>query len=775
MKFSSTALPRPVDRPKAYTTVAWPGSALNTQGFLDGFSYRPHLYVDSMSWATAPTMSTAELSWRYGKVYRSGSTISEVVEPLPGQAPLSPMQRQWIRIDAGLPPAAAISSENDLADIVAALGLPSDTTLPTAQAALRENLGIGELDDLGDALDECKIPKRWWGTLEMEADRQDGVTDGVAYGKQTFLAYGLEMLLERTPVRQSYWWYESPGGDEYYDSEAAAVINGPRQFMAPEYQDLGGGLLEPFRRYKDPDQGGVPWSTRKAVEMLVRSTTPVADNDFEFTIDDEDLAWLDDSDQPQIDTNATLYRLLNALIPRQRLLNWWVEVETDALVDSFAKARIRISTSTESNLLLPTGHTILANGTQYDIDHTESSSTTSVHQIDTTAVYDRVRCMGGNRRHVRSDRLGAADPFEPAWNAAEQSSYESGAASLTGWPANTEVKEQRELAEEFRSREEFEHVFQQFRITTKLTQPQFDIPSNPTQVAIPPTFRLLNELPMFRGSNYNVDPPTHAMAVTSNTKPEFVPVFAVANIPSTADKYVFTDRMGVGIFPWEDPDDKKEFSMRATIRPGYNQEIWLKVYGAPQHAIAHGDFTPQAYDQDLYGAWDWNEVEVTWGYEEDRRCEGVWPDVDTVIPTEYLRELVVEFGDAYRLDWIAEDTLVGLDNDREPIRVPGGGWMRDDRETLIAYAKLAHQHYSLPRSAVRFDTTFDWPAGKLSLGDMVTTVQGAGANVLQVNAPITEIAIHYPSYEVIDDASGELLPPKLRVETSYGQLDLLAI
>ena len=776
LTFSSPSRPRPVDRPKAYTAVTWPGDALNTAGLLDAFSYRPHLYVDSLNWVTAPMMSTAELSWRYGKVIRAGSLTSETVLPLPGPSPLAAMERQWIRIDAGLPAVAQVNSANNLIEIIDALGLPSDVSLPQAQDALRENLGITAADNLESALAAAKIPLRWWGTLELVADRQDGVTeDGVAFGKQSFLAYGLEMLLEQTPVRESYWQYESPGGSEYYDSESAAVINGPRQFMAPDYRDIGGGIPEPFRRYLDPDSGGVPWSTRKAVEMLVRSTNPLADNQFGFTIEDSDLELLDDTDQPQIDTNASLHRLLNALIPRQRLLNWWVEVETNPLVDAFAKAKIRISTSTESDLLLPTGHTISANGTQYEIDYKSSSGTMSVHQLDTTAVYDRVRCLGGNRRHVRSDRLGADTPFSPAWNAAEKSGYESGAASLNEWPANTEVKDQRELAADYRAREEFDHVFSQFRITAQLTQPQYDLPSSEVQVGIAPTFRMLNELPLFRGSNYSVDPPTHAMAETSNTKPEFMPVFAVARIPSSATKYSFTDRLGVGIFPWEDADDKREFSLRASVRPGYAQEIWLKAYGAPQHVIAHGDFTPQNFDQDIYGHWDWRDVEVTWAYEEDRRCEGVWPDVDTVIPTEYLRELVIEFGDAYRLDWIARDTLVALNGDREPVRVSQGGWVRDDRETLVSYAKLALQHYSKPRSSVRLDTTFDWPAGKISLGDMITQLRGAGAVVSLVNAPITGLSIHYPAYEVLDDASGDLPAPKLSIETAYGQLDLLTL
>lgn len=752
LKFSNPNRPRTVNPPVVYRSDSWPVGG----GFGD-FLTEPawgewqHVYLDNMSWATPPSVSTAELSYIYGRGFRPGDTAWDTIPPIWAMD----RNREFVRIETGLPAVASITDPADEEEIIAALGLPPGTSDPDAITALEEALGVEPAGDLVAPLAESKIPRRWFGSIEVFADHPGGKANGIARGQHRIMCYGLEFSLQKMPILQSHWLYTTTP----FLAESGAVFNGPRQGRAASKE---GG--EDFYRFQDPEHGATSWSTADAVEYLIRGIAYERSDALEFVIDDADLAKLDDQDRPVLDTDgATLWQLLGSLINRQRLMMWWVEVDEDSGSPTYGLPKIRIETMSQAGLMLPTGHTIPAAATQYDLDFTTSTHTTTVYQQDSTQVVDQVICRGARRRYVRSDELGdAGSPFTGSWAASQVTDYETGQESMPDFPAAAEINPRRQFTKDWRGQEKYDHVFSHFILDEQITADGY---------ACPPRIKLLNELPMFRGSNYNQDPCDHVTAATSLTQPELWPIYCIAKIPSTADKYAFSDKLGVGIFPWQSEEDAAEFSVRVSVRPE-EHVLRLQVFGAPQHAIAYGDFTPTSYDETANGEWDYNQFHVTYAFETDQRAEGVWPDPDAGAGDD-LRQIVIEMGDRYRVDHLADQTVLGIDDDRELVIKSGDGFLQDDRPILEAWARLAWDWYSELRRALRVDTTYDWPAGILRRGDFVTTFANAEAQA--VNASVTEIAIHYPSYVVTDNASLELPPPKLSFQTAFGELDLLAL
>jgi hypothetical protein len=236
---------------------------------------------DEITWSCAPSMPAASLVWHYGSLARRGGPF-ELIAKQTG------VHRFFVRL--------------------------------TAQMELNEATAIW-------------TTKFWHGVLEIVNDevggsvyqkREDGSTRLIQSGEQQLVAYGLERILQEHFVIAS-WWRNS--------GEMVKKIERGLTFNDRGLKNRNSELWGPKNTYvfANRREEAEYWSTRQIVKYLLRYQTPfnaagVAKPEFDIAFNSDQA--LPDWDKPEIVTHgATTYELLEQLIPRERLLGWYLDVD----------------------------------------------------------------------------------------------------------------------------------------------------------------------------------------------------------------------------------------------------------------------------------------------------------------------------------------------------------------------------------------------------------------------------------------------------------------
>jgi hypothetical protein len=133
---------------------------------------------------------------------------------------------------------------------------------------------------------------------------------------------------------------------------------------------------------------------------------------------------------------------------------------------------------------------------------------------------------------------------------------------------------------------------------------------------------------------------------------------------------------------------------------------------------------------------------VTVACELDSRTEAVWPEAESVDPEDkgdVKRQVVIDVGNAGRLDYVVPDTVTGVDGAGELVR-HAGGYVRDDREWMQDLAEYVYQWYGVTRRAFRFQ--MEQVLDILSVGQMITTI-GSGDLELAVNSVVVAVTYDF--------------------------------
>ena len=121
--------------------------------------------------------------------------------------------------------------------------------------------------------------------------------------------------------------------------------------------------------------------------------------------------------------------------------------------------------------------------------------------------------------------------------------------------------------------------------------------------------------------------------------------------------------------------------------------------------------------------------------EADAYCSAKWP-ADNQRPEETpLEVLIIDLGDRYRLDFLAENTIVGLKSG-EIQKADQAAILRDDRNKCGDVARMAYEWYQTNRQTL--DVSFRQIRSLFELGMLITTI-GAGATTETVNTLISSI------------------------------------
>lgn len=702
----------------------------------------PHLHCRRATWCAAPGISSAELVWRYGFGRRPGDTQTETI--------LRQVDRARFYVKIEIEPNVLV-------------GHPTDKLV-------------------------------WYGTLEVETDRRGGVRlvqtgeddddrELIASGAQYFAAYGLEALLDRHVVTTSRW-SRGPGQEFTLDRGLPFNAQGRPNRSIAQGVRLAYLFAEDLSTAKS-------WSTREAVRYLLAEQSPRDWNDeqripFALDLAREELlpAW----DQPVVETHGrTTRELLNALMPRQRLLSYFLEVEEvpggrDRLI-------VRPFSFHDADIEVDAQRVFKANPNPRQLAFEQEHSAQCTVKTSSLDAIDVVEIVGAPRRDCFTVSY-ADGTVVDGWPAELETEYEKGASEADDYPAAEEIEDRQRRNADARRSERLSTVFARFKLpehwdglagdgeggSKKPVAPKDDDPDE-SYPLYGPLIVLTPTLPLLERHDYSEDKIEKEAVASVGAPPfrELRPLVCVP-LPTQTGKYHLVENLGAHTREDSDEGERRTWSGHVVVLPPsqpYEPAWEVHVDGEPQHVIAAGAFSGLAEDEDLESAYDYEEFLFTIAIEDPRYCRAQWPD-PAPHGFDALRRLRLEAGDGYRLDYVAPGTVVGIDPETlELVRTTTGGFARDDRPALQSAARVAWQWYSQQRRALELSVQHVTRA--LWLGDLVTAIGDpdleipGDIHVSDVGSCVSEVTVEIP----VVDGAGPPPPRRQTWVTAFGELDPL--
>lgn len=697
-----------------------------------------YLRCDNAQWVLNPGTSTATLSWKYGLVQQADAVEQVLFPPFSGQ-------RLYVKI---------------------------------VFSNFFNNVG-GTTEGLV-----------WHGIVNGVAAKAGGVRDFagefVETGEQAIHCVGLEKLLDDTVIRTSVW---SDAGalrridrGLTFNAERADGTMGGNRSSEIEWVDGKPTFTDTIR---DDDQF---WTTPHALKYVIGWHKPKDRIGTELPVY-LDLGGLDHlvliADRPQINLHGkTVREVLNLLLPHERFVSWKLEVDIDT-----NEIFVVPITLTGDDLMLPSGDVIVANPVRWSWDM-DGSRGDGVLTLSHAEAVDRVRVQGA--RATSTFSIAYADStLEARYTAAQKTLFDTGATGTTPYTATTNLDLKNRLHKARRAQADCNMVYSHFGIPnawtgtagngeggaggvvfpidTETTDFQFykrELYIEPfTQLRDGYVYTALNGAAGGGGSFAPGPDAVFIPPVKSDTggPHNHLPIQVWLKVPDSgaedgaADRWVNVEKIGLAADTATIPDDPEwKFSAHVTV-PRMDRAFLIKISGGEQYVIAGADYTKKT-EEPNYTPWDWKEMIATVTVKWDSYCEGFHPALPDVSLNDHIREVVLDAGDEYRLDWLVPNTVVSLDNNGQLVRSTAGGWFQDDRRKLEDRARLAFAWYGVERRSVQLPTSKI--NGSIKLGDFV--VSAGVAFTKAVNTVVTSIRIDCPGSPGPDAAI-----PMLTYTTDY--------
>lgn len=718
----------------------------------DDWVEQPHLYCTLCTWSLAPEIPTATLVWRYGTGYRPGDGAVQNVAR-------KSLSRYYVRITFSHP--------------------------------------------------GCATTNDWYGGIEIEGDNRGGSdVDGNGSGVQEFVCYGLERVLDVNTMRRTFWL---DANNQLQVAGTALGFNdrGKKNMSSIAYSTsraFDGGADSP------DDLTGDYWTSRDAIKYLLFFDAPLPE-DLEpyrgdpfsqaveyqeprvrFELDAVDASVVPEFDRPVLsrDGKRTL-ELLNSVMTRQRLLSYDLRVDGDvAYVHpcSFLSADLLLSAGEEP------GNTHKGNRNLKTVSLTGDASASVVVQQSAVDVVDVITVRGAKRRSCftvsKDDGTLAA-----GWTTAHQTEYNAGAstASSPAYPAAANIDERQRRNATAREADSLADVYARFVLPDNWGQTAnngqnsgsdnvvFPLGDGVLEAsayrAYPAQISILPTLPLLTHHDYSGTKIRDDTVTTAGDSPyDELPPLVLTPLLEDTDFFVHVENVGAANHSdYGGAGQHRNWSGVVTVE-AESRAFRVEVAGAPQHTIAKTEFSPVDSSDWPVDHWDWRDFIATIAVEDDRYCEGHYPETlgNAQFPADVdaARTLVIDAGEGYRQDWVVAGTVVGVDGtDGTLIRTTTGGYVRDDRKPLKELARVAHEWYKDVRVAVEWSTsvyrpfreTVDGSEIGIRVGDMVTTLD-TGDDQVAANTVVTSITIESP---ISADANPGV--PKITYATQYADLD----
>ncbi len=721
-------------RCRTYTRERW----------ADAWVEEPYLFAEEITWCCAPAMPAASLRWDYGRILRSDGVSWETVAKLDWTFP------RYVKI--------------------------------VAECAYDADL-------------ETWSTRTWHGVLEMQVDQTDGaVVDesgdvplALPTGRQILTAYGMESLLSQQ--RAQFTTFSDANGEQTCDG-LRMTFNHRGVKNRSALVDFAGDC---YIFQAEPSVGEY-WSTKEIVRYLLKYATP------RDAFDIRSIRWqvrsgcyLPDWDQPEIPLEGqTTLGILQRLLHRGRLLNWWCEVITDVDGDI---VELVTQTIVEADLptSLPGNHTIPEATRKLHLIYDTDQETRAVCKDSGLPVCDQVIVRGRPVKYVGTfkywSRGNSADKqFTPGWSTADETKYNEGASTSANY-AGLDLVDQQRLNASARSSPALERVFSRWSLSpawrgkcSASDSPDTDVDlfvrydGEAAQPVPYSAIEIQSSLPLFYGVDYSGDTVSDIAAETTEepqNEREYMPplIFFRREDVDYAYAYVIGQEMGrAAETEIVSDEDQPACTVSCHVVP-HSRSIDLRVTGKPQHVIAVSGFTALPEDE-ITAAYVYQSMRATLCLTNGLCVEERYP-ADAPASVDAVRVMEIEAGDQYEAVYVAPGAGVGITSAAEMAR-SDGGWIERPagmRGQLKALAKIAYTWYSEPHFVLHLETTRLQGDDVLQLGDLVVRVgddtDPNNTHQRQILAPVTEIRLSWPTS---DDAE-QPPAPSMSLTTTAGELD----
>jgi hypothetical protein len=599
----------------------------------------------------------------------------------------------------------------------------------------------------------------WYGRFDIQMDDIQGVlSSGEPTGVLNFLASGLEIILQDQVLFDAWC---SDGQGNAYKVERSINFNHEGLPNRSPVSDADGIALHLGR----PDSLAKFWSSRDIVRYLLKRHRPLdSAGNPTIEISLRDTGYIPDWDRPELTTKGvSLFSLLNSVIPRERMLGWRLDVIDENLV---------IQPFSFSHVSLPIagvgGAAIRENADPFTLDVRNDRSAKLGDKRTRLDSVDRVRARGAKRTST-----GTFSKYQSSlaagWSGDLKDEYNLGGSLDAGYPPATESDKRKLYNYQSRARERLAAVFSRFVLDPawngKVGNGYIGAAN---RVLMPDSNGLASALaaeefgflPRTRFlKNYSYVGSLAQPEKLSDGKQEYsepMVLFRRKDWFLVDVRYRQAEGMDVtGELP-EEIDDDDFVAFDVEVR---DKALWLKSKGGFQHWLAKSDFVPLDTDEPNIPL-DWQDMLVTATVEWSAYCEGVWPSEPE--PTDAVREIVLDLGEKYRADFVAQDTVLGIDKGGRPQLATNAGFIQDDRAYCSGVAQSAYLYYSKTRSTVSFSTAY--LSSELKIGHMLHTLKEHVD--LQSLSVVTSIHIASP----LSDSEKPQLA-RMGLETDHGELD----
>lgn len=707
--FPSTPPEGSFDAPahRVYTRDSWE----------DAWELRENMLCNWAEWCLSPNMPTAEIQWRYGRRVANDNTFLDI-------SPLNENYNPYIKI---------------------------------------------VFEDIVGGSDRMT----WYGKLGSITYRDGGYRtvggEKVRSGVQTVQCVGMEKTLLDTPITRSKVWDDNT--EAAIDVYRGITFNAPLQSWQPggnrsADEHDGSHLFSNVVREDDAF-----WSVQHIVKYLLNHCQPsyggaIADNPLGWFISDDSIEILGTAIwRPVVDTEGrTVKDVLDQLITRKRLMAYYTRVvddECELVVVSLADQTV-----------VGAGSELLARANANKIDlKFDYEFGDSVIQVNSHEPVDRVRVRGAQARVVCT--LSNVDgSLVAGWTEAQEDAYNLGGSELAEYAAAGSYDRMRAINANVRGKEQFKEVYSFFKLPddwdytagngagasiSNVISPWLDFHTIGYDGALTNDFQrehfICHRIPLKSGYDYSPsagDDLTIVPVKTENLPHDDRPVYVL--MVDHDDKSFEIDKIGLlGHIARKSQTENFEWSGSVSV-PDRERGVYVTVVGEPQHIIAKTDFVPLDVDRRIRRQWEWKKMTVTAAIQLQAYCEGIWPERLNATPAgDYVREIVINAGSEYKLDWLHPYTIVGVDLEREPIRNTTGGYINNDSKKLVERARLAYEWYKTPRKSLQITT--HKVGDYLPLGYLIEKFgQDEDTNIswMKVNSIVSSIRIDVPSGTVFN-------------------------
>lgn len=622
----------------------------------------------------------------------------------------------------------------------------------------------------------------WVGYVLADETIRDAVKNVGGVNKlvgqsQVVSAVGLEYFLDRKQIDSAVIRVtgETPN---YVRIQRALTFNGgPTAALDPgsavrgnRSSGTGGAGVYDF---SDSFDGAPLWSARQIVDHLLEYHT-MRDSfggvsPCLFALHGDDTSFLEGFYPTLRSEGLTIFEALNKLCAPTRGLVWWTEY-TEVL---FPKLLIRVQSAAVAAVALPAGGTLPANNNQETLDF---DGELDVRQVKLSQLghrdYHQVVARGARMTSTMTvgmpDNTLIADWSQlsgPA-DAGIEKKYKEGAKNDFDY-GGLDDTQKKKRNDAFRRNDAFYRVYSCFRIPTNWDGKTGDGGTGQRGFALPllsPTgsvlgslvknvqgLRMLNTLRLKRGWDYR-NPSAPKSATPTGTLAELAPAFAFFRVATSPDRFQFCDKLGQADFALGSPESSKiETSYHLHMQQGV-PGIRLTASGGMPHAMAKSAWAGAELSETKPEV-DYATLRATVCVEADAFAEGKYPEAGFPANTP-LEILQLEVGEQYRLDFLAANTVVLIENG-QLVLASHAAVLRDDHKYLQDVARLAYEWYQIDRNTL--SVTFRQVRNLFELGMLITAI-GSGTTQKNVNTVISTL-----TFDMLDGST--------QLETNDATLD----